>query len=322
MRRTMHDSHVSRPTAETEDVLIVGGGPAGLTAAQYLARFRHRVLVIDAGDPRAALIPTSHNCPGFPEGISGADILDRLRRHATLYGATLVGGQVHSLAAAYRGFVAETSIGAIRTRKVFLATGIIDTTPVIPRLREAIAAGVVRLCPVCDGYEAIDQKIAVVGHDERAFKEAIFLSRFTSLITMLGSDASDFSPSTRRAARARGIVIGDALDTLCPTADGCEAILKDGTSSRFDAIYLALGCKVRSQLAEAVGARCCEEGYVTVDEHQQTSIQGMYAIGDVVKALNQIAVAFGQAAIAASHAHRELESAERTGFADQPSQRT
>ncbi|WP_292138486.1 NAD(P)/FAD-dependent oxidoreductase, partial [Mesorhizobium sp.] len=103
----MHDSHVSRPTAETEDVLIVGGGPAGLTAAQYLARFRHRVLVIDAGDPRAALIPTSHNCPGFPEGISGADILDRLRRHATLYGATLVGGQVHSLAAAYRGFVAE-----------------------------------------------------------------------------------------------------------------------------------------------------------------------------------------------------------------------
>ncbi|WP_281035854.1 FAD-dependent oxidoreductase [Mesorhizobium sp. M7A.F.Ca.US.008.03.1.1] len=98
--------------------------------------------------------------------------------------------------------------------------------------------------------------------------------------------------------------------------------MKDGTSYRFDAIYLALGCKVHSQLAEAVGARCCEDGYVTVDEHQQTSIHGMYALGDVVKALNQMAVAFGQAAIAASHAHRELESAEWSGFADQPSQRT
>ncbi|MBZ9965715.1 FAD-dependent oxidoreductase [Mesorhizobium sp. B292B1B] len=82
--------------------------------------------------------------------------------------------------------------------------------------------------------------------------------------------------------------------------------MKDGTSYRFDAIYLALGCKVRSQLAEAVGARCYEDGYVTVDEHQQTSIHGMYATGDAVNALNQIAIGFGQAAIAASHAHREL----------------
>ncbi|KAA3452301.1 NAD(P)/FAD-dependent oxidoreductase [Mesorhizobium sp. SARCC-RB16n] len=306
MRPARGESHHSRPAAEAEDVLIVGGGPAGLTAAQYLARFRHRVLVIDAGDPRAALIATSHNCPGFPEGISGPDLLDRLRRHASLYGATLMRGEVFSLTLSDRGFDAETSIGAIRARKVFLATGIVDTAPVLPRLREALAAGVVRLCPVCDGYEVIDRNIAVVGQGDRAFQEAVFLTRFTSRVTILGTLASDFSTSTRRAAGERGIVIRDTLARLSPAADGCLAILKDGAKCRFDAVYAALGCKVRSQLALAVGARCCEEGYVTVGEHQQTSVHGMYAMGDVVKALNQIAVAFGQAAIAASNAHGKL----------------
>ncbi|MBZ9698402.1 NAD(P)/FAD-dependent oxidoreductase [Mesorhizobium sp. CO1-1-9] len=306
MEQTCGESHAGHPLADAEDVLIVGGGPAGLTAAQYLARFRHRVLVVDAGQPRAALIPKSHNCPGFPEGISGPDLLDRLGRHASLYGATLMRGQVFSLAAGEGGFDAETSIGAIRARKVFLLTGIVDTTPELPRLAEAIAAGVVRLCPVCDGYEVIDRKIAVVGQGDRALHEAIFLSRFTPHVTMLGTHASDFSTSTRRAAGERGIVIRHTLDRLSPAADGCAAILQDGATWRFDAVYAALGCKVRSHLALAVGARCCAEGYVTVDEHQQTSVAGMYAIGDVVKALNQIAVAFGQAAIAASHAHREL----------------
>lgn len=123
---------------------------------------------------------------------------------------------------------------------------------------------------------------------------------------MLGTHASDFSTSTRRAAGERGILIHHTLDRLSPAADGCTAMLQDGTTCRFDAVYAALGCKVRSQLALGLGARCCAEGYVTVDEHQQSSVDGMYAIGDVVKALNQIAVAFGQAAIAASHAHREL----------------
>ncbi|MER9330830.1 FAD-dependent oxidoreductase [Mesorhizobium sp. M0488] len=307
MGHTSIENHNGRLIADTEDVLIVGGGPAGLTAAQYLARFRRRVLVIDAGDPRAALIPRSHNCPGFPEGISGPDLLDRLRRHARLYGATLMRGQVHSLAPVKGGFDAETSIGAFRARKVMLSTGIIDTTPVMPRLRDAMAAGVVRLCPVCDGYEVIDRKIAVLGQGERALQEAIFLSRFTPAVTMLGTDARDFSTSTRRAAGERAIVIRDTLDRLSPVADGCEAILRDGATCRFDAIYAALGCKVRSQLAGVVGATCCEEGYVKVDEHQQTSVDGVYAIGDLVKALNQIAVAFGQAAIAASHAHRQLD---------------
>lgn len=123
---------------------------------------------------------------------------------------------------------------------------------------------------------------------------------------MLATHASDFSTSTRRAAGERGIAIHHTLDRYSPAADGCAAILKGGAICRFDAVFAALGCKVRSQLALAVGARCREEGYVTVDEHQRTSVDGMYAIGDVVKALNQIAVAFGQAAIAASHVHREL----------------
>lgn len=252
------------------------------------------------------LIGESRNCPGFPEGISGADLLHRLRAQADKYGATLVQGQVSSIEPTVGGFGAETNTGRIVARKIFLATGIVDLVPAIPGLREAIAGGSVRLCPVCDGYEVIDHRIAVIGEEAKALREALFLKQYTQHVTMLARYLPDFSVSTRRVAMEENIAICDAFERFVPADSGYDALLEDGEVRHFDVIYPAMGCQVRSELALAMGVKCCDDGYVVVDKHQRTSVEGVYAIGDLVKALNQIAVAFGQAAIAATDAHNDF----------------
>jgi thioredoxin reductase (NADPH) len=135
------------------DCLIVGGGPAGLTAAIYLARFRRRTRLIDAGFSRAALIPKSHNFPGFPDGISGVEILARLNAHATRYGAHVERGRVSELRCREDGvFVATAEGRSLTARRVILATGVVDSLPEIEGLKDHIRTGRIRLCPVCDGF--------------------------------------------------------------------------------------------------------------------------------------------------------------------------
>src|SRR5689334_20831808 len=113
------------------DCLVIGGGPAGLTAALYLARFRRRVLVVDAGKSRAARIPRSHNHPGFIDGISGPELLRTVRVQAERYGAMVIAGTVLSLQPSADGFVADTTVGTITALRIMLTTGITDKSPSI-----------------------------------------------------------------------------------------------------------------------------------------------------------------------------------------------
>src|SRR5437868_10969425 len=147
--------------AQICDCLVVGGGPAGLTGALYLARFRRQVLVVDAGKSRAAGIPRSHNHPGFSDGISGESLLRTLRMQAEEYGAKIISGAVLSLRQATDGFAAETTTGTIVSRRILIATGITDKCPDLDVMDASIVKDSVRSCPICDGFEAIDKKIAV-----------------------------------------------------------------------------------------------------------------------------------------------------------------
>jgi thioredoxin reductase (NADPH) len=152
---------------EFVDCLIVGGGPAGLTAAIYLARFRRSVVLVDSGSSRAVLIASTHNYPGFATGIAGDRLLEELRTQAARYGAVLEPGTIESLEPAENGLRARLDVRAIAARKVLLATGIVDEKPALPSLPEFIYRGGVRFCPICDGYEAMDKRIAVVGRCRR-----------------------------------------------------------------------------------------------------------------------------------------------------------
>lgn len=129
------------------DVLIAGAGPAGLTAASYLGRFRRPALVVDAGFPRARWIPQSHNIPGFPEGVGGAKLLSRLRSQAVNYGAKIVSGGVQAMDREGSGFLLDVDGQGIRSRYVILATGVRDQLPALEGAAEALLRSVLRGVP-------------------------------------------------------------------------------------------------------------------------------------------------------------------------------
>lgn len=290
------------------DCLIVGAGPAGLTAAIYLARYRRKILLVDEGQSRAELIPESHNYPGF-RGISGANLLKNLRAQAAQYGVEVQRQKVVALASNRQGgFTGDLAEGVkVQASKVLLATGIVDEAPEFPGLKQVIYEGSLRFCPICDAYEVRDRRIGVLGPVATAASKALFLRTYSREVLLLAIDAP--GPRDRELLSllaSAGIRIVTRVVDVERSGDTICAVLESGERSGVDVLYPALGAAVRSQLAVELGARCTEEGTLIVDEKQQTSISDLYAAGDVVSDLHQLSVATGHAAIAATAIHNAL----------------
>jgi thioredoxin reductase (NADPH) len=299
----------------SHDVIIVGAGPAGLTAATYLGRFRRKVLVIDGGPSRAGWIPESHNTPGFPHGVGGDALLARMSEQASLYGAERISARADRLVRVADGFEvaidgAPSDPATVSGRFVLLATGVIDRLPALDDIEAAIHAARVRMCPICDAYEAIDQRIAVLGDGDLGAREAAFLTTYSPRVTLLhlGSPSALSDPST---LQARGVEVLPVELSQVSVGSGPVVVTPPGQAPRqFDCLYLALGCEMQSHLAVRWGAAQDAEANLVVNGHQQTSIDGLYAAGDVVRGLNQIAVATAEAAIAATDIHKHLRALE------------
>lgn len=293
------------------DCLIVGGGPAGLTAAIYLSRFRRRFLLVDAGDARASWIPVSHNHAGFPEGISGNELLGRMRAQAEKYGARLERGEIVSLTRdSDKGiFQAEMTDKVVQARTVLIATGMVDNEPELPNVKKAVRQGLVRHCPICDAYEVIDQKVAILGADMKAVQEALFLKTYTQDVTLitLGHPLDPSEGGKEKLHKAGIRLVDDPLEHLVLDGGRIKTLVaRGGQTYAFDTIYSALGSLARSALAWSVGAETHDDGCLKVDSHQETTVSGLYAAGDVVHGLAQISVAMGHAAIAATAIHNRL----------------
>jgi thioredoxin reductase (NADPH) len=286
------------------DCIVIGGGPAGLTAALYLARYRRRVVLVDGGDSRAAMIPNSHNYPGFVAGIGGRALLDSLNTQLSGYPAEIVVGEVLALRSE-GGFVAETPLRQLRAPYVILAAGIVDRHPVMAGLEPAIAAGVVRYCPVCDAYEAQDLRLAVIGDGLDAAQKAVFLRSYARDITWLRPAALPPPAEALAVLEGSGVGVVNGVSGLALKDGGVDATGPAGRL-RYDVLYPAMGCEVRSGLAAGLGARTTPIGALEVDAQQQTSVDGLYAAGDVVSDLHQIAVGTAHAAVAATRIHRRL----------------
>ncbi|WAJ31255.1 NAD(P)/FAD-dependent oxidoreductase [Antarcticirhabdus aurantiaca] len=299
----------------TYDCLIVGAGPAGLTAAVYLSRFRRSVVVVDTGTSRASRIPMSHNIPGFADGITGPDILRRHNEQAAVYGIVPRVGDVDTLQAESEGFAclvaAENGERAtMRARTVLLATGVQDNEPDMPDLAAAISAGLIRICPVCDAFEAMDNDIAVLGDGAGAVAEAIFMRTYSDRVTLLLTEgARCSSPEDQAKLANHGIGVVEGRVAALVREDDERMIVRTigGDRLRYDTIYAALGSRARSALAAQLGAEldgACDA--IVVDQHQRASVPGLWAAGDVASSLNQVAVAWGQAAVAATDIHNHL----------------
>lgn len=297
-----------------EDCIIIGAGPAGLTAAIYLARYHLSIRLFDCGSSRAALIPRTHNHAGYPEGIAGVELLRRMLTQAEKYGAVREPAKVTRIEPVADGFIVHAGERRVATRSVLLATGVVNHRP--EGLEDAVhdpalARGLLRYCPVCDGYEVTDKRVGVIGTGDHGMREALFLRGFTRDVTLI---APDVEHRLDAACVAKLEEAGIArVDGPCG-GYGIEGdrIALDTARGRmvFESIYPALGSRIRSDLAVAAGAAATEDGCLEVDDHQRTSIPGLFAAGDVVKGLDQISNAMGQAGVA-STTIRNMLSAQR-----------
>ncbi|HET6943471.1 MAG TPA: NAD(P)/FAD-dependent oxidoreductase [Sphingomicrobium sp.] len=295
--------------ADSLDCLIVGGGPAGLTAAIYLARFHLDILVVDDGKGRAESIPCTHNHAGYPDGISGKDLVRLMREQAQRYGARIERDYVTRLDQTEAGFCATWGSGSVEARTVLLATGVKNRRPLMDEdlHDDALERGLIRYCPICDGYEVTDKKIGVIGSDSHGVAEAIFLRSFTPDVTLIAPDkAMSLAPEEQEKLKAAEIDCVDGPAQAVAISDTCIVVDTAEGHYTFDSVYPALGSDTHNQLAEQVGARLNEQGCIGVDARQRTSVPGLYAAGDVVIGLDQISHAMGEGGVAATTIRNDL----------------
>ena len=293
----------------TLDCLIIGGGPAGLTAAIYLSRFHLDIMVVDGGKSRAAWIPTSHNHAGFPDGINGEELLSRMKQQAQLYGTKIETGQVTRLEKCDDEWVAEWGSGPVAAKTVLIATGVSNRRPPMDMALhdDAMARGLIRYCPICDGYEVTDKKVAVIGIGESAVAETRFLRSYTADLTLVSPDLPhELDEESRAELSEMGVKLIDGPVTAIEPGDETIALVTESGRHDFASVYPALGSDTHTLLAEMVGASLAGDACVKVDAHQRTGVPGVYAAGDLVQGLDQISNAMGEGGVAATTIRNDL----------------
>ena len=289
--------------AAMDDCIIIGAGPAGLTAAIYLARFHLKIRLFDCGSSRAALIPRTHNHAGYPGGIKGTELLRLMREQAAEFGALREEAEVTAIVRSGEDFIVEVEGRSFPARSVLLATGVVNLRPKMDAAIHdaALERGLIRYCPICDGYEVTDKRVGVIGTGSHGMKEALFLRGYTRDVTLIApGGAHDLDDSCRAKLDAAGIVHRDGPCTPIQVEGDQIVVTTPDGALHFDSIYPALGSTIRSKLAVDAGANATDEGCLEVDDHQRTSIPGLFAAGDVVKGLDQISHAMGEAGVAAT----------------------
>jgi thioredoxin reductase (NADPH) len=293
------------------DCLVIGGGPAGLTAAIYLARFHLDILVVDGGKSRASWIPCTHNHAGYPDGISGKELLERMRAQAQKYGAKIETEQVTKLERDEETgiFTATWGSGCERARTVLLATGVTNRRPPMDEELhwDALARGLIRYCPICDGYEVTDKKVGVIGSDSHGVAEAVFIRSYTADVTLIAPDtALNLSREDQQKMKDAGIDCVDGPAQAVAITGDCIVVDTAEGHYTFDSVYPALGSDTHTQLGEMVGAKLAVVGCFLCETHQRTSVEGLYAAGDVVHGLDQISHAMGEGGVAATTIRNDL----------------
>ena len=294
---------------EPLDCLIIGAGPAGLTAAIYLKRFHLKIGIIDAGHSRATMIPWTRNHAGYPGGISGKDLLARMREQAAEFGGHVTGGLVEKLEREGDVFVATVGKERLNARTILLATGVVNNRPpMAPEVHDAaLERGLLRYCPICDGYEVTDRRVAVIGTTAHGLEEALFLRMYSADVMLIAPDGEHaLTDEQRNRLTEAGVKMCDGpCEPLCIDGDQILVPTPQGQMA-YDSVYPTLGSVIRSELAKMLGAHGTDDGCLIVDDHQRTSVPGLYAAGDVAKGLDQISHAMGEGGVAATTIRNDL----------------
>ncbi|MEN3327662.1 MAG: hypothetical protein V7638_2469 [Acidobacteriota bacterium] len=302
---------------EPYDCIIIGAGPAGLSASLFLARYLRRTLTFHHNSPRNQYAHGVHGFLGH-DGIRPAELLARGRDEVTSYGGLIIEACVNAIEITspecFRVFagVAGTQQRVFESRRLLLATGLRDLTPDCPGFREFYGSSV-HHCPDCDGYEVKDKRVAVLARGKNSAAFAVNLLTWTSRITLLTDQISN-----QERARLAGLnilvrteeVVG--LEGDESTGQLQRVLFSQGEPLECDALFFSLGTEPATNLHEALGCRLDPEcDLLWVDETQQTSVKGVYAAGDITPNSQLAVVAAAEGAMAAIHIHRSLIPEER-----------
>lgn len=266
------------------DVVVVGGGPAGLAAALWLARYRRRVRVYDADEPRNRPAWAVHGYPGLPE-LSPAELRRRVREQATGAGAEVVSVPVESVRGARDAFDVHPADPSppLRARRVLLAFGRRDILPDIPGVDESYGRLLFH-CPDCDGPSMADARVGVIGWGRGAADTAVYLRTWTNRIVLLAhGHPLELDDRARAVLDECGIPIHTArIRRLFPRRGHLShLLLDDGTRVRLDGIFCHLGSRPGSDLARRLGCATDRAGHLRTDTARQTTVPGVYAAGDI-----------------------------------------
>jgi thioredoxin reductase (NADPH) len=233
----------------------------------------------------------------------------RMRSQAAEFGVEITEGLVEKLTSASEYFTAHIGNGIMQAQAVLLATGVINNAPPIaPEIHDdALARGLLRYCPICDGFEVTDKRVAVIGTGSHGQNEAIFLRMYSADITLIAPEgAHALSDEELQRLHEAGVVLCDGpCGPLRVEGDQIIVPVRDEPMV-FDTVYPALGSVIRSELAGMLGAEVTEDGCLVVDSHQRTTVPMLYAAGDVAKGLDQISHAMGEAGVAATTIRNDL----------------
>ena len=293
---------------DRREVIIIGGGIAGLSAAIYLGRAERDTLVIDSGHSMAKWEPEVRNYLGFADGVGGEQLLKSGRRQAKFHQVAFANDEIKSVRRRKDGFFLCGRRTTYRTNRLLLATGIFHLPPKIPGVRECLGHSMF-FCKDCDGYRVRGKRIAICGANNEAVEYALGMLHYSPCV-IVATNAEKPHWSRKHAALLKEYEIPVHLEKITGVDHRQNQVrglrLKGGTEVRIDSIFTTRGDVFHTELAESLGARLDREGQIEVDQCLRTSVPRLYAAGCVTPANCQMIIAAGQGAAAAQAINRDL----------------
>ena len=310
---------------DTYEVAVVGGGPAGLSAALYTTRLGHDTVVVDRGGGRAAMMLDTHNVIGVTEDISGNEFLGTATEQVEEYGGSVVRDFVTEIDRQPDGrFRLTGNSTEILAERVVLGVGFSDERPEPPLPRTGKG---LHYCLHCDAYMFIDEPVYVMGTSDSAAYVAMIMLNFTDEVDILTrGDEIEWSDETQRLVDAHPVdVIDEDItgmnkgddgwlesfefeDSVGQRPTGSRTESGDGSVREYKGGFAMYGSNYNTELAETLGCELNDDGTIVVDDHGQTSVEGVYAVGDITAGHNQVPVAMGKGAKAGLAIHKELRT--------------
>ena len=300
--------HKDLDDPQTREVIVIGGGIAGLSAALYLGRAQRDTLVIDSGHSMARWEPEVENYLGFPEGVGGEELLRKGCRQAKRHEVRFVDDEIRAVSSNKLGFVLKGKTKTYRTKRLLLATGIFHLPPEIPGVNECLGHSMF-FCKDCDGVRVRGKRIAIVGSNNEAVEYALGMLHYSACV-IVATNGKRIGWGKRHARWLAEYEIPVERKPITDVQHRKRKIraldFGDGTCVRIDYIFTTRGDVFHTGLAKKLRAKLDADGQIKVDLCMRTSVPGLYAAGCVTPANCQMIIAAGQGAAAAQAINRDL----------------